>query len=224
MGAWPVVAIVQRGLRGPDARRAASTTCRAHGVTAARRRPAQRRSAGRGLLEAGPGRGPRRSGIGYRHQPSLGNPRRQPGRPSAGAIAAARARVQPIVDGPAAADGRSGSLVDVAAPDQVARAGRRAGPRERATGTAVSGRAARASTRASRWSRSRESAAVVHAGVLHAEDLGVLVGLEAAVDDLADEERVVAAARPPGGPRTRRRPAPGRGSARRSRRRGTGSR
>src|SRR5205807_1091154 len=37
------------------------------------------------------------------------------------------------------------------------------------------------------------SAAVGHAGVLHAEDGRLLVGLEPGVDDLADEERVAAA-------------------------------
>src|SRR5207248_3756164 len=36
-------------------------------------------------------------------------------------------------------------------------------------------------------------AAVAHAGVLHAEDGCLLVGLEPGVDDLADEERVTAA-------------------------------
>ena len=38
--------------------------------------------------------------------------------------------------------------------------------------------------------------AVVHAGVLHPQDVGVLVLEEAAVDDLADEERVVAGVEP----------------------------
>ena len=38
----------------------------------------------------------------------------------------------------------------------------------------------------------RSSAAVVHARVLHAEDLGVLVLEERGVDDLAEEQRVVA--------------------------------
>ena len=43
--------------------------------------------------------------------------------------------------------------------------------------------------------RRRRSAAVVHAGVLHAQDRRVLGLLEPGVDDLADEERVAAARR-----------------------------
>src|ERR1044072_8300529 len=40
--------------------------------------------------------------------------------------------------------------------------------------------------------RTARSAAVVHAGVLHAEDLGLLVGGEPGGDDLAEEDGVPA--------------------------------